>query len=45
LDSTDQEVLDEDLEETENIQEIVVSESESGGVSELEDVLVVRRGR
>jgi hypothetical protein len=45
MDSTEQEEWDEDVEEEENNDEIVVSESESGGDSELEDVIVVRRGR
>ena len=45
MDSTEQEEWDEYAEEEENDDEIVVSESESGGDSELEDVIVVRRGR
>ena len=45
IDSTEEEEWDENAEEEENDDEIVLSESESGGDSELEDAIVVRRGR
>jgi hypothetical protein len=45
MDSTEEEEWNEDAEEEDNDDEIVESESESGGNSELEDVIVVRRGR
>ncbi|KAF8540306.1 hypothetical protein BDD12DRAFT_880693 [Trichophaea hybrida] len=44
MDSTEEEEWDEDAEEEDNDDEILESESESGGDSELEDVIVVRRG-
>jgi hypothetical protein len=45
MDSTKEKEWDEDLEEEENDDKRVVSESESGGDSELEDMIVGRRRR
>jgi hypothetical protein len=44
IESTEQEEWDEDAEEEEHDDEMVVSGSESGRYSELEDVIVVTRG-